>query len=77
MLRTTRKLAPDGLGEKLATEKAGRNRKADLEAIRERWAALANRALERAGHAERIDHRSHADAGIEAVPTRHHGPTGR
>lgn len=75
MLRTTRKLAPDGLGEKLATEKAGRNRKADLEAIRERWAALANRALERAGHAERIDHRSHADAGIEAVPTRHHGPT--
>lgn len=75
ILRTTRQLGPEGLGAKLDTERAGRDRKADLAAVRQRWAELANAALEHAGHAARIDHRSHADAAIEAVPTRHHGPT--
>lgn len=41
---------------------------------RGRWAALVNGALERAGHDQRIDHRSHKERGIEAVPSQHLGP---
>lgn len=36
---------------------------------RESWANHANAALERAGREERIDHRSHADRGLEEEPT--------
>jgi len=41
---------------------------------RERWAELANAALERHGHESRIDHRSHAERGIDRDPQRHLGP---
>jgi ATP-dependent exoDNAse (exonuclease V) alpha subunit len=41
---------------------------------RSRWAALANEALERAGHSARIDHRSHAERGISEAPSVHLGP---
>ena len=40
---------------------------------REAWATAANRRLELAGHAERIDHRSHAERGLEERPTIHEG----
>jgi len=40
LLRTTRKVEADGLGAKLDTEKAGRNRKEDLENVRAQWAEL-------------------------------------
>jgi hypothetical protein len=39
-----------------------------LERLRESWATVNNWALERAGHAERIDHRSLYRQGIERVP---------
>ena len=45
-----------------------------LEKTREAWAGIANAALERAGHAARIDHRSHAARGIETAPQIHLGP---
>jgi len=41
---------------------------------RSRWAELANAALERAGNVQRIDHRSHAERGIETLPSTHLGP---
>jgi len=41
---------------------------------RSRWEVLANEALERAGQAARIDHRSHAKRGIEELPSYHLGP---
>lgn len=41
---------------------------------RARWAEIANEALENAGRAERIDHRSHAERGIQAEPGIHLGP---
>jgi len=44
-----------------------------LETTREAWADQANAALERAGRAERIDHRSLAAQGIERLPTAHLG----
>jgi ATP-dependent exoDNAse (exonuclease V) alpha subunit len=74
ILRTTRKVEADGLGAKLDTEQAGRKRKDDLEQVRERWADLSNKALERAGHAERVDHRSLKEQGIDREPTVHLGP---
>ena len=40
---------------------------------REAWATAANRCMELAGHAERIDHRSHAARGLEERPTVHEG----
>lgn len=75
LLRTTRKVGPEGMGAKLDSEQAGRGRRDDLNALRKRWADFTNLALERAGRA-RIDHRSNEARGIEAAPTVHvgHGP---
>ena len=49
------------------------NSEEQLLAWREVWATAANRCLELAGHAERIDHRSHAARGLEERPTIHEG----
>ena len=48
--------------------------KAWLEQTREAWADHANRALERAGHDARIDHRTLEAQGIERLPGVHLGP---
>lgn len=44
-----------------------------LEKVRSKWADLANRALEKAQHLERVDHRSYLRRGIDQVPTMHEG----
>ena len=41
------------------------------------WADVTNRHLETAGHEERIDHRSHAERGLEEQPTIHEGVVAR
>ncbi len=74
ILCTTRKIEADGLGEKLDTEKAGRNRKADLETVRVRWAELTNDRLRENGIEARVDHRSLEAQEIDRQPTRHLGP---
>lgn len=73
MMTTTRKITNDGLGEKADLEKAGRKRKDDLKAIRAKFADIVNSHLERKGLAERIDHRSYAEQGIDQTPTRKQG----
>lgn len=78
ILTTTR--APDGQG--LSGEKVEREwsdakrkkhgmdgRKADLHEAREVWATVANRHLELAQQPDRIDHRSHADRGLDTLPS--------
>ena len=40
---------------------------------RKAWADISNEFLERAGSAERIDHRSNAERGIDEIPTVHMG----
>ena len=45
-----------------------------LEKWRENWAKIANKHLERAGHEQRIDHRSHEAQGIDKIATVHLGP---
>ena len=74
LMRTTRKVEAEGLGGKLDTEKAGRNRKQDLEAIRERWAERVNKRLREHGIQSQIDHRSLEAQGIDRAPTQHLGP---
>ena len=44
---------------------------------RKAWADTVNRALERSGLEERIDHRSHAERGIDEQPTVHEGVEAR
>ena len=44
---------------------------------RKSWADVTNRYLERYGHDERIDHRSHADRGLTEQPTIHEGVVAR
>ena len=63
---TTREISPDGFGKKLR----GLDRKNFVTESRQAWATHANAALERAGRRERIDHRSHADRGLELEPSR-------
>lgn len=75
ILRTTRKVEAEGLGAKLDTEKAGRNRTADLEAVRARWADLTNERLRQHGIEATVDHRSLKAQGIDREPTQHLGPT--
>jgi MobA/MobL family. len=70
---------PDGtLGKKAVELDPIHCQRAKIENLvdreRVRWGDLANAALERHGHAARIDHRSHAKRGIAAEPTRHLGP---
>ena len=45
----------------------------DIKQIRETWADLANKALERAGYREKIDHRSYADQNNGLQATLHEG----
>lgn len=72
ILCTTRRLTPDGFGEK-CRELDDRKTKA-VDGWRERFADLQNEHLERVGMAERVDHRSLKEQGIERAPTRHLGP---
>jgi hypothetical protein len=41
--------------------------------VRETWAQLQNQYLEKEGHADRVDHRSYRDRGLDKVPERHLG----
>jgi hypothetical protein len=74
IMRTTRKVGADGLTEKLDTEKAGRSRRNDLDAVRQRWAELVNERLAENAITQRIDHRSLKDQGIDRTSTSHLGP---
>lgn len=70
ILLTMRELTGDGFGNK----NRDWNGKDVLEGWRERWEDHANRALERAGREERIDHRSFADRGVDREPQPKLGP---
>ena len=86
ILITTRSvsISEDGipiLGDKTALEwsdrkrqEKGLNKAADeMKELREKWAELANKSLERAGKTERIDPRSNEAQGIEKIPEEHLG----
>lgn len=70
ILLTMRDIGPDGFGQKNRSW----NDRSLLEKWREQWAEHTNRALERAGHSARIDHRTLEAQGIERIPQIHIGP---
>ena len=69
------------LGDKTALEWSDRKRQEkglnkatdEIKELREKWAELSNKALERAGRTERIDPRSNEAQGIERIPEEHLG----
>jgi Ti-type conjugative transfer relaxase TraA len=64
LMLTMRSIGREGFGPKVREW----NDRALLMQWREAWAERANEHLARAGHDVRIDHRSHAERGIELVP---------
>ena len=74
VLMTTRQIDADGLGAKTRELDSFRTGPREIEAIRQEWERIGNRALERAGIDERIDCRSYADRGIDREATVHLGP---
>jgi ATP-dependent exoDNAse (exonuclease V) alpha subunit len=82
LLATTREVTPGGLGAKTSVEMHELRRRRlglkssidELIQTRERWATVANAALERAHVQARIDHRSLAAQAVDRDPSPHHGP---
>lgn len=74
ILTTTRTYEAGVLGEKTRVLDSPRTSGQEVESMRQTWAHLANRALEKAGYAERIDARSLKSQGIGREPTHHLGP---
>jgi len=81
IMMTTRKLGPDGLGDKSELELENKRLVAlglptsheQLRDIRIGWEERTNEHLARAGLEMRIDHRSHQERGLEIEPTQHMG----
>lgn len=74
VLCTTRQVSGHELGQKCQREKSGRDRRADLEYERDRWAKTTNLALSNAGINAYVDHRSLEAQGINRPAGIHNGP---
>ena len=74
ILLTTRRLTPDGMGEKTRELDDQKTGKQLVTQWRERFATLQNERLRSGGHSAQVDHRSNADRGIDAQPGYHLGP---
>lgn len=73
VMATTRKWEEGKLGEKTRILDDRKSGSVEIEKLRNVWANLCNKALSRAGKAERIDSRSYAKQGINQLPTAHVG----
>lgn len=73
MLMSSRRITPEGFGEKARELDDREHGPAEVEHIRSEWARLANRALEKAGQQITIDHRSFQRQGVNRIPTLHLG----
>ena len=74
VLTTTRVVTADGLGAKTRQLDVRSTAAIEVEAVRESWASLVNQSLDRAGHIERVDHRSYARQGLAIEPMVKLGP---
>mgnify|MGYP000867295247 CR=1 FL=1 len=72
ILLTTRRLTPEGFSEK--TRELDERKTKEIDGWRERFASLQNERLRENGIEAQVDHRSHAERGIETAPTLHLGP---
>ncbi len=67
--------APERGGcQKLSGGKTRAERRAELVALRGRWADKTNASLKQYGHAVSVDHRSLKDRGLDRTPEPHFGP---
>lgn len=81
VMMTTRQVGEGGLGEKTYLEHKNARLLSNgmattdmqLRDIRQSWESIANSQLQREGLDIRIDHRSHAERGLELSPTEHMG----
>lgn len=81
VLVTTRRVGPEGLGEKTDLERENKwllaqgkpTTDAQLREIRAAWEGIVNRHLAAQDLDLRIDHRSHAERGVALAPTEHVG----
>lgn len=71
-----RELTAEGFGGKIRVLDAAKTGAPEVTMWREEWARRVNQALKDHGHEGRIDHRSNAARGLDALPTVHvgHGP---
>jgi len=82
ILTTTRQVTAQGMGDKADIErkdddlrKMGKDAgSVQIEQLRGVWASICNKALERAGHAERVSSKSLQAQGIDRPATSHLGP---
>lgn len=74
VLLTTRRLGPEGLGEKTRELDEAKTGSKLITQWRERFASMQNERLQAAGLSVRVDHRTLADQGIDRTPTVHLGP---
>lgn len=82
LLLTTRRITAEGFTEKTrelddrsAGPDGGKSRGVlEVEHLREHWCQLENQALERAGIAQRVDHRSYERQGLDREPEPRLGP---
>lgn len=74
ILTTTRVYEAGALGKKTRVLDSPRTSGQEVEIMRQTWASLANSALEKAGHAEKIDARSLQAQCVGREPTHHLGP---
>lgn len=74
IMTTMRPVSADGWGPQKLRQWEDRSALAQWRAS---WAEHTNAALERAGVDDRVDHRSHADRGLEEEPTQKEGAAAR
>lgn len=75
ILTTTREVTPAGFGAKTRILDGRKTGSDEIKKLREHWATICNRELERHNQPSRVDHRSHAERKIEALPSVHEGPS--
>jgi len=73
LLTTTRIIGPDGFGAKTRILDDRKTGAAEIVNLKAHWAAMCNRELALHNSPARVDHRSHAARGINALPTVHEG----
>jgi MobA/MobL family len=73
VLFSTREYTPQGFGKKTRQLDDRECGPEEVKRIRAQWATTVNQALERAGHQERVDHRSNKEQGIKQKPQVHLG----
>lgn len=73
VLFSTREYTSQGFGKKTRQLDDRERGPEEVKRIRAQWAATVNQALERAGHQERVDHRSYKARGIHRQPQVHLG----